>query len=297
MAQKTGINLRLVHVCDPWLSYIYTHSLGYHTTLGDVSAAIETSTVEIASNRLDEVINQLGSGVTVEKNVISSGSVAESLAADALVSGTWLTLMSFRGKANWLMPAGWSTALALMHASDTPVMIVPEDAKLDLSKNSLELLLADDLVDTSQPAVEFGFDLARRLPSLKINHLHVCGVTAENLGAALEQAIATSHSTISNDVSSDSLLKDIDMRLANSMQQRAAEYLSQLDQGSKRYQTTIRNGEVREELNRMVEKSDPDLLVFGRHQSFHRKPFLLGRIPFHVMLSQGRAVVMVPNPR
>jgi hypothetical protein len=35
--------------------------------------------------------------------------------------------------------------------------------------------------------------------------------------------------------------------------------------------------------------------VFGRHQSFHRRPFTIGHVPFHFTLSTDRALLIVPS--
>ena len=39
----------------------------------------------------------------------------------------------------------------------------------------------------------------------------------------------------------------------------------------------------------------PDLIVFGRHEGIHWKPFSVGKVRFHSMLSLDVPILMVPK--
>lgn len=64
---------------------------------------------------------------------------------------------------------------------------------------------------------------------------------------------------------------------------------------STRYESSVAFGKPSEEIHAEVERTDAQLMVFGRHHLVHRKSLSLGRIPYSAMAMQGVAALVVPD--
>jgi hypothetical protein len=60
------------------------------------------------------------------------------------------------------------------------------------------------------------------------------------------------------------------------------------------YSAKVYFGEVTEQLARCVDEIKPDVVIFGRHELVHRKPFGIGKLPFYSMLNVGTPLIVAP---
>jgi nucleotide-binding universal stress UspA family protein len=292
LAHRTAKNLVLVHVCEPWLELpISKPFAGEASTLWDVTQAIEANTFDLAAGRLTEVAAMTG---VATQTAVLTGRPAACLTAAAAGYKAALIIVGAGGSGQRLLPFGFSTALALMEQAPVPVMAVGAEMTLDLHKEHNKIMLADDLTEQSEGAVDFAFELAEVVADAELHHVHVNGLTLENLQAGILTAAATAHTPVTAGLSAAEVHGVLTARLGERLAERAVGRDEYIEAAGGRYRTKVTTGQVTDELSRLVETVQPDLLIFGRHHTVHRKPLAVGRVPFRAMLAERRPVVVVP---
>jgi nucleotide-binding universal stress UspA family protein len=59
--------------------------------------------------------------------------------------------------------------------------------------------------------------------------------------------------------------------------------------------TLLLQGEPVESILKLAEDNKADLMIFGRHRTWRRKPFAVGQLPFHSMLRSRRPVLITEH--
>jgi hypothetical protein len=91
------------------------------------------------------------------------------------------------------------------------------------------------------------------------------------------------------------LLESIEDSFKSRLAARPADAEEQLKKFDGTFRFGLRRGpKVREEIDRVAESFNADMLVFGRHQKLHYQPFQIGRVTWHAMLSHKHAVLLIP---
>ncbi len=293
ICSKTKMNLRLVHVVEPWAGPLWSIPVAGEAAISGMIQTVEEQSQMTAEQELKQLADSIKGDFEITTNVLT-GRVAHGLISDAVVNKGSMILTGAAPGSHAFVPKGLSTALTLMAESPIPVMVVSQDCKVDFSRGDLKVLAADDLTDSSLSVVHVAYDLAASLGHSNVEHLHVNSLDLETLRASLSNAQAASHSVVDPAVSAESLFEMIKKDLTEKMKQRSPLHMSSLEASGGKYTYNIVNGNPSEAINNEVERTGVDVLVCGRHQTFHRKPFLIGRVPFSAMLSLGRAVVVAP---
>jgi nucleotide-binding universal stress UspA family protein len=188
------------------------------------------------------------------------------------------------------VPKGLSTVLGLMADAPCPVLVLPQFKPGAWSKKSLKAVLADDLKPESDSGVLFAYEWASALGSTELLHAHVNQMSKEDLKGALTTAAAAAHTTegaMSVDTVWAASMKSIEDKLKNRAPGRA--HLLEARDGH--VKTQLIQGEPIEAIFKLAEDAKADLMIFGRHRTWRRKPFAIGQLPFHAMLSSHRPVL------
>ncbi len=297
---RTGKKLNLLHVVEPWMDRAHSHPFADEgSPLWDVTLAVETRAKDLAERNLDEIITTVPPHVVIEKTILF-GKPAETIGRGAEEAGSALLLIGADSKAKTFQWRGISTALSLLAGSDVPVMAV--DTELYAASGGsifpnekLTILLADDMSPEAESAVALAFDLGTLSGRTVLHHLHVNGMTPENLRSGLETAAAASHTPIDTSKSFGDVFSALDRHLQDQLAARAAPFREYLEAAGGLYVPEVLTGNVKTELAAYVDAVRPDVLIFGRHRTLHTRPFFLGRLPFAAMMALHKPLVVVPH--
>jgi len=292
--RRTGMKMRLVQVAEYWVGRSWPREMTLEGPLGEAIGVVEDESVRLAQSHLRRLAEGVGRGIEVETNVLT-GYPGECIIADAIASQSSFIITGASKGNHRFVPRGLSTALTLMSDSPVPVMVIQAGTTPRFDGDGFRMMVADDLTDHSEKAVVAAFDLASALGNVRLHHLHINGLTEQNLTAALEAAAAASHSGTIRGVSASEVFRLAVRTIEGKMGARAPGRRSVLEAHRGIYSSEVRSGDVVDELHAAAGAFHADLLVFGRHRAFRRKPFVIGQVPFYAMLSPERPVVVVPG--
>ncbi len=295
LCRRTGKTLCLLHVVEPWLEQMHTSkALGTSDPLWNVNQAVETSSKDLARNKLDELAQMIPSDVSVIKRVVT-GKPVEMIIKEVMETSTALLLVGADYSNLKFVPRGLSTALSLMVSSPVPVLVSDSTILSNTFAAKSKFLLADDLGVQSESAVDLAYTLAGALRNTDVLHVHVSGLTQESLEAGLTTAATASHTPFNTRASAQEVFKAINLDLKNKITKRAEKHLDYLEASKARCSIEVLNGGVHEQLADYAGRVNPQLIIFGRHHAYYTKPFFIGRVPYRTMLSLRRPVILVPN--
>jgi len=288
------MRLRLVQVAEYWAGRSWPREITLEGPLAEAITAVEDESLRTAQAHLRKLAESVPREVTVEINAIA-GFPAEGVIADAVANKAAIIFTGASKGSHRFVPKGLSTALTLMSDSPVPVIVLQEGCVTDFSKRDFGVLLADDLSDHSESAVMTGYDFAAALGGTSLQHLHVNGLTEESLKISLEAASAASHAGSMRGLTGKEIFAMAMNALDQKMKARAPGRRLLLEAAGGKYRSEIVTGDVADELQVVASRSAVDMLIFGRHRSFRRKPFLIGQLPFYAMLTPSRPIMVVPS--
>jgi nucleotide-binding universal stress UspA family protein len=294
LCQKLGKELCLLHVVEPWLDKPHSVPQGENDPLWNVTQAVETNASELAARRLDELATEVWPGIQITKRVAKGKSVP-TLCQEAMNLGSMLLLVGADIENLRFLPKGLSTALSLMVSSPVPVLVVDTRIFKDKSPSTHRIMVADDLSQESEAALEFAFDLASSGGKTALHHVHVNGLTFEALQSGLVTAAATSHSPLDKQTTADLVFQSLVSGLEGALNKRCQSQREYLEAGGGSYEASVLTGSVAKQIADHIGQIKPDILIFGRHHAYHRRPFFIGRVPYRTMLSSHIPIVVVPE--
>lgn len=294
LCKRTGMRLRLVQVAEYWVGRSWPREITLEGPLAEAITVVENESMLVAQSHLRRLSEKVGGGIEVEVNVIA-GYPADGIIADAVANHAVLIITGAAKGNHRFVPKGLSTALSLMSQAPVPVLVVQEGTEVDFEKSRFSMMVADDLSDHSEAAVLTAFDFATRIGQAKLEHIHVNCLTEENLKISLESATAASHLGMMRAFQGSEIYQMAMQTLEAKIRNRAPARKISFESAKGIYETKILTGDVASEIQKSVQVSNPDLLVFGRHRAFRRKPFLIGQVPFYAMLTHNKPVLVVPG--
>lgn len=294
LATQIDGSVHAVHVCELTNPVAWSYATGGGFGLENLATMVEDQQVETAREKMRNFIKQMETPTKFTSEVLT-GNPAQIIAAEATAKNATLILTGANPGSHRFIPKGLSTALSLMGHANTPVMVMAAGCKLNFSKEPFRILVADDLRETSLPALKLVTALAAMIPTAEIMQVHVNGLTRDTLISGLETAAATSHSAPITIGTVEEIFTMMMHNIESKMEERMNSVTSKsLSRTSPDIRRTVRTGPVNEEMQKVLADYPADLLVYGRHQTFHHKPFSVGQVPFHSILSLHRPVVITP---
>lgn len=293
--KRTGFDLRLLHVCQPTLARAALSPYFEPGLLTEVDFAIEKQQIAEAEAKLTQLAKGIDAKIKVTTKVLA-GPADEWINADALMAKAAMIFVGAGHAKGRFVPKDWSTALSLMARANIPVMTVDHEHPLNVDSGLVKIVFADDLTEASLGGLDTAINLMHALKKCAFYHLHVDGIDRANLSAALNTAIAASHSAPASKVSASEVFEMVQSSLHHKLEERTKPYLSLLsDREGIQYVPRVLNGDVGDQLVRSLDEIAPNVVIFGRHHAVHRHPFFLGRVPFHIMVAQQRPVIVAPK--
>ena len=294
VAEKTGGKLTVVHVCEPTNPVAWSYAMGGGFGLESVATIIEDQQIDAATTELKSIVAAIKTTCPVTQKVIT-GNPASVVAGEASSSGASLIVTGASPGTHRFVPSGLSTALSLMGHATCAVLVMTRESKFDLSRKGFKVLVADDLRDTSHPALSAAYAAAVAAgPGAELLQTHVNGLTRESLAAGLEAALASSRATIASDKTAEEVFGMMMKSIENKLVERLSGIAWAKPPAGLTCKKMVCTGNVTEELEKVLGTFAADLVVYGRHQTFHHKPFMVGQVPFFSVLAHKRPVLVVP---
>lgn len=293
LATRLGKKLALIHVAEAPLVPQPVRPFAIPAVVWDKFPDAVMSGRHEAKRKLQELRATLPETLDV-KLIASEGRAADVLVKEAEHVGASFLLVGTSVDKQSFLPSGFSTALSLMAMAPLPVLIVDTERHLPDLSLPFRILLADDLSDQTEPAVACAATLADSMAKSWVHHVHVSAFSAPDLTTVLRNAAAAAHTTLSERESAE-IVKAVHTEQREALEARFSDYREYVEAAGGRYTAEITAGDVGSELEQAVKTYLPDLLVFGRHHGWHKKPFFFGRMPFKAMMQFHRPVLVVPE--
>lgn len=291
LASTGHFSVKAMHVVEPLSAGAWA---GAGSDIIQAIDLVNSEHIELMERKLSDWVNKLRPGCSIVSKVLV-GVAAQMVAAEALVSGAVCVITGAASRSHRFIPRGLSTALSLMANAPVPVLVLTAEAQLKLKSEPFRILLADDLRDQSTNAVTAGLEFSCLIPRSHVQHLHINGLTEDALGRAVETAQSMAHTAAPLSGTIEKIFQSLVDDLRRQLEQRAAALRARSSQAGIEYEAVVRSGSVLEELDHGIQSFAPHLVVFGRHQTFHHKPFTVGQVPFSSILSQRVPVMVVPS--
>ncbi len=295
LAKKLHAPLRLVHALRPLFSYVGAGDIvvnpyyGYETTYTDDEE-------KKARNKLEAMLLEIN-------DLEATADIVRDFPTEAILSyaheqNAGLILCGVRSEQrdNRRFLSGLSTGFTLASDADMPVLLVPLSKSIPF-EDSLRILVADNFEREGEQALVAGLWLAQALYAQRLTHVHVHATT---YGEIDKMIAAVREAMVLGQIPSDPLLnRDYYIERVKDM---TREELIRRCNGSRVkalnstiYEPAVGFGEPAEIIHAEVLRSNSQLMVFGRHHLIRRKTLSLGRIPYHAMIEEGIATLIIPD--
>lgn len=290
IAKRTGLGLVVLHVNEYWVGRTWPTEMMLGGPMGGIASAVEDESLKASQERLRSLVSEHISDIAVQQEVLLGypldciRSHAQTIGAELIVVGGISTDYKF-------VPQGLSTVLGLFDDASCPVLALPKENPGHWDKGRLKALLSDDLTPHTETAVMVGYEWAAALGNVDLVHLHVNQMTKRDLKVALDSAAAAAH-TPQGVLNVDTVWNGAVKSIETALQNRAPGRQHLLEARGGALKTSLLDGDPAEAVLKRADQEDADVLIFGRHRTWHTKPFTLGRMPFHSMLKSGRPVLI-----
>lgn len=238
----------------------------------------------------------------------------QSFTANSLYSDVSVSVQTYYGEpAKWISAESASSSFTVMTSQKPkygflrklatvykvlatchgPVAVVPSDAPFSYPAKNLRVLFADDLEDHTTEAADFAGWFSSRFKQSDLCHVHVTSITPDILERSLQFALAGSQNSGETYPSVNTLHEKMLEDLKDTMSGRFAKWAHELDLSGTIYKPYLLQGHPGEHLSSIRKKINPDIEIFGQHQSYHGNAF--GKVPFEAMMSAEYPVIIVPS--
>ncbi len=271
-----------------------TLALKSHRRLRLVTVCDESQFSDRTESGTADALHQLGlfvdNGIDVRSSVID-GRYPSALLELASAHQSILMVVGQRAGS----PEAFNHMVELMAGASMPVLVIPETTERFAYDPSglLNILIADDLTDSSAAAIECLTDFIHAL-CLPVNALHVHVEPVEVMSFALSPDYELK-------VWPQLGVRDrgLDIRyekIKKTLRSRSSSLLETIDECGGSYHAELWHGDVLQELNRAALDHRASIVVFGKHHTIHKHPFAFGQMDYQKMLGLNRPIMMAPDP-
>lgn len=295
---RTGAKLHIVHVCEPSITEVL--DLHYDSTFPiavyDYVKAANESRQKSAALKMREILETIPAVISVTHVILEAESPSSELIhTEAEDNDCSMIIVGTLSDSHRFIPNSLSCALSLMAHSNLPVMVVKTSHKVDFTAKTLRIVIADDLQSKSSDAIKSGCELAFTLSNTDIYHVHINAVTTETLAKKFKKTQTYIQSKLEVLLDSKDIVCLIQKHLEEKLDARARDMNFPLCISGCTYNKRVLSAaSVFDGLKSFVDEQKSDVVVFGRHQSIHRSPFHIGKIPLYAMLELSCPIILFP---
>lgn len=293
IAKRTGLSLNVVHVSEYWVGRTWPTEMMLGGPMGGLVSAVEEETMDVAHSHLKELISSNLAGFDVSSEVLL-GYPAESIRAHAVTIGAELIVLGGAADDYKYVPRGLSTVLGLMADAPCPVLVLPRGNTGSWEKKPLKAILADDLQRESDSSVLVGYEWVSALGNTELTHVHVNQLSKDDLQDALTAAAAASHTpegALDLNTVWTAAMKSVETKLA----ERAPGRKHLVEARGGKVKISLLQGDPVDAILKLADDTKADLMIFGRHRTWRKKPFAVGQLPFHSMLRSKKPVLIAEH--
>ncbi len=293
IAKRTGLKLEIVHVNEYWVGRTWPAEMMFGGPVTGMISSVEDDTMSEAKASLNLLAKKALPGMDVPCTVFL-GYPAESIRAHAVAIGAELIILGGTADDYRFIPKGLSTLLSLMADAPCPVLVLPKDKVTNWESQSLKAIFADDLQPQTESAAIVAYDWAAALGNTQLTLAHSNQMSKDSLKTAMTAAAAASHAptgALDVDVIWNAAMRSMNEKLmARAASQR--KFLESRGGGAK---SIVLQGPPVESILNLANETKTDVLIFGRHRTWRRKPFAIGQLPFHSMLRSHKPVLIAEH--
>lgn len=301
IAYRSRCKARLISVYEPgslkltatapWLTIIPSQRL----RLEMINNTVRREACANLSRQLSSIASSASTSVSISTHLVVAATAAQGIIAESIASKSTMIVTGAGTKADRYLTRGFSTPLAVMADSSVPVAVVGIDCDTSFETQALPVLICDDLREETGPAMRRALEWTSTVGPVDLLHLHVEERSADEMRRILANV---AHEMLSP-VDPMKLTADLMQALDDAFRARIASRLGDIADGvtsaGGAYKYVLRRSPyVRDEIERMANEHSAAVIIFGRHEKVHRRPYLIGRITYQSMLSQKHLVVVVP---
>ncbi len=282
LGKALGQNVEALHVVVPVPTDLAGLDHPLYAPYPPVNQAIQEEILAEKRSAMEELVR--ASEGKVQGGSVHLGAVVDEILAFRASKNADVIITGISPRDFHRTLGGLSTALALMHAADCPVIAVDQDCSHDFTTPGARILVLDDLRDDTLGAVNWAYNLATILPNARVRHTHVIPPAEGALTRGLKRAWGSLGYGPSEPISDE----DFELYSLDKLRKRSPRDFQA------NVEFDLRRGIVADEIGKAARDHAADLLVFGRHRLLHTRPFLIGRMPVSAMLSAHRPIAVVP---
>lgn len=292
LAKKLKTTAHLTYVCEP--KYRSQVGMGEYLTY-DAIRLVELKEMENSLKSLKEYKCEFPPNCTAEVYFGSPSdeiiSIAKFKKAPLIICGRKETSYSF-------VPRGFSVPLSILNESNVPVLVVPESYEETWSNKSLNILLCDDLQESTEEAISYVKNLGQKFEGSTFHHINVVDSTFQQFKEVmgyLKDSLSPNNYMYDKEFDEESYRKQLQVDISKKLDKRYYEKdYKKYPNSNLKYQNKVLFGSVDDVLKDYVNAYNIDLVVFGKHRFLHKKPFGIGKMPFNAMLEINKPILVVP---
>lgn len=262
LSAKTGMGIHVVHVA-PFLPPISLEYYPSEPIRQNVIEELEAQTIAEAEKKLQKLIAPFNVPMTYRVYSSQLGIIGPILSA-ATTENAAAILCGCGERIPRLVPKGFSTVLSLLAEGNAPLIVVGPGMNILPDREQCRILLADDLRSETLPSMTGGIFWAQVLGA-SVRHLHVMSPEIFKADGCLQK-----------------------------LQERVAWEKALLLEKGGSYESKVAEADVLEGIKDEAQSFEPNIIVFGQHKTFHRRPLGLGQTSYKAMLNLNYPIMVVP---
>jgi nucleotide-binding universal stress UspA family protein len=284
ICERSGLGIRLLHVLAPPPPAVWYGEITAGLKLADLAEAeLEISRNE-ALFQLEQLAKNVPSGLDIGFSIITDN-IDEGILTEAKNKNAKLLICGSAGSSYRFVPKSMSTVLSLMANAPIPVLVLNESSPHPFPQHRLKLLVLDDLSEETAHLFRGNFRFLKDVQEIAVLHVHISGLSRTSLAAALTAANVAGRNGVNLESEVGDLFTIIQDKSLTRLRDRST-YLRHSAEGGKiRYEAKVEYGNLHEVIDHLIDSFQPDILCFGKHKSFHRKPFAIGQLAYSSMLA------------
>lgn len=293
IAKRTGLKLEIVHVNEYWVGRTWPAEMMFGGPVTGMISSVEDDAIAGAKASLSLLVKKNLPGMDIPCTVLL-GYPAESIRAHAVAIGAELIILGGTADDYRFIPKGLSTLLSLMADAPCPVLVLPKGRVTNWESQSLKAIFSDDLQPQTESAVMVAYDFTAALGNIQLTLAHSNQMSKDSLKTAMTTAAAASHAptgAFDVDVIWNAAMKSMDEKLMA----RASGHKKFLESRGGIAKFIILQGPPVESILNLANETKADVMIFGRHRTWRRKPFAIGQLPFHSMLRSQKPVLIAEH--
>ncbi len=278
--------LRVIHIVPNWEFIPMIPSL--RSIVPNVTKELETAKAQIQKTIQSFTNNSLYSDVEVNTQAYY-GEPAKWISAES-ASSSFTVMTAQQSKYGFLRKV--ATVYKVLAQCQGPVAVVPSETPFSYPAKNLRVLFADDLEDHTMEAASFTAWFVSRFKQSELAHAHVTPITPLVLERSVQLAMAGTQNSGENYPTVQSLHDKLLEDLTETMAKRFDRWGHELELSGTKYKPYLLQGHPGEEIDTVRKKTNPDIEIYGQHQSYHGNAF--GKVAFESMMAADCPVFIVP---